>query len=246
MTKPTENLKSVMNYFGITNSELAKALAVDPSLVSRWLNGQRRLGASSISMNALAEYILSLSRFVEDIEWLKAQFERDGLPTDLSTVYHLKQNLIWWLASDGEALQRNLGRMSSPPGEKKSANIKKAIHCYTGSDNRVGIGYLKIALRLAPLFSGLPDESSVDIFLSDDEVGTVVSEDFSRLHLHKNEKKHLRMRLLVCVSGNTRMWRGPVGCRRLLHYPFRIYPLFKHRLQFLSTDSRRHYSVPRR
>lgn len=203
MSNPTENLKSVMNYFGITNNELAKALVVDPSLVSRWLSGQRKLNASSASMDALAEYILSISRRVRDIEWLKSQFERHGLPIDLSSVYRIKQNLIMWLASDGEALRRNLGRMSVP-SVKKSANIKKtAVHSFSESYGAIKIGCLEISLGLEPLFSVLPMGGSVDIFLSNDEVSVLVNEDFSRLLLHKIEEKRLRVRLLVCVSGNT-------------------------------------------
>ncbi|HQI16666.1 MAG TPA: helix-turn-helix transcriptional regulator, partial [Bacillota bacterium] len=94
MTNPVKSLKAVMDYFGITNSELSKAIAVDPSLVSRWLNGQRKLKASSTAMDALAEYILARSKRVQDIEWLKKQFEEGGLPCDISTVYSIKQNLI--------------------------------------------------------------------------------------------------------------------------------------------------------
>ena len=203
MPDTAQNLKSVMDYFGITNSELARALAVDPSLVSRWLNGQRKLNAASVPMEALAEYILSLCRHVHDIEWLKAQFEKDGLPTDLSTVYRVKQNLIMWLASDGEALRRNLGRISSAPNAEKSANIKTEAYFSSESDSAVKIGCLEIALGLAPLLSALPIGSSVDIFLSNDEVAAVVSEDFTRLLLHKIEEKRLKVRLLVCVSGNT-------------------------------------------
>lgn len=203
MPSPAQNLKSVMDYFSITNNELARALAVDPSLVSRWLSGQRKLKASSSAMDSLIEYILSRSKRVHDIEWLKAQFERVGLPIDLPTVYRTKQNLIIWLASDGEALRRNLGRMSSAPGEGKNANVKTATHSSIGSNGGVKIGCLELALGSEPLLSGLPDESGVDIFLSNDEVVSVVSEDFSRLLLHKIEEKHLRVRLLVCVSGNT-------------------------------------------
>ena len=74
-----------MDYFGITNNSLAKALGVDPSLVSRWQSGQRRLTASSAAMDALAEYILTRSQRVHDVEWLKAQFDQFGLSTDIST-----------------------------------------------------------------------------------------------------------------------------------------------------------------
>jgi len=187
VTSPVKNLKAVMDYFVITNSELAKAIAVDPSLVSRWLNGQRKLKASSTAMDALAEYILARSKRVQDIEWLKKQFEEGGLSCDISTVYSIKQNLIMWLSSDGAALRRNLG----------SSSVK-------ASEGLVKTGYLDIALGLEPLLSELPVDSSLDIFLSNDEIAATVSEDISRLLLQKIAVSKLRIRLLVSVSGNAK------------------------------------------
>lgn len=203
MTNPAENLKSVMEYFSITNKELAKAIEVDPSLVSRWISGQRKIKASGTAMNSLAEFILSRSKRVHDIEWLKTQFEKDGLPTDLSTVYRVKQNLIMWLASDGRELRRNLGKDSSAPDMKKSANAKTAVHSYPGSHGEIKIGCLEIALGVNPLLSSLPAGGSADIFLSHDGVSVAINEDFTRLLLHRIEEKNLKVRLLVCVSGNT-------------------------------------------
>ncbi|MEN6314152.1 MAG: hypothetical protein ABFD25_07890 [Clostridiaceae bacterium] len=202
MPHAAQNLKTVMGYFSITNSELSRALAVDPSLISRWLNGQRKLNAASISMDALAEFILSKSKRVHDIEWLKAQFEKDGLPTDLSTVYRIKQNLIMWLASDGEALRHNLGKTPSMPCFQKNV-IKTPAHSAIYTEGAVKIGCLELALGLTPLLSVLPGGSGVDIFLSNDEVMTIVAEDFSRLLLQTIGEKQLKVRLLICISGNT-------------------------------------------
>jgi len=193
-----------MDYFGVTNSELSRALAVDPSLVSRWLNGQRKLSAASVTMDALAEFVLSRSKRVHDIEWLKTQFEKDGLPTDISTVYHIKQNLIMWLASDGEALRHNLGKSPSMPPYLQKDMIKKApAHSTIYTEGMVRLGCLELALGLEPLLSLLPDGYGIDIFLSNDEIVTIVAEDFSQLLIQKIEEKQLKVRLLVCVSGNT-------------------------------------------
>ncbi len=193
-----------MDYFGITNRELAGALGVDPSLVSRWLNGQRKLKAASGTINVLAEYILTSSRRIHDIQWLKTQLERDELPVDLSTVYRIKQSLILWLASDGEDLRRNLGETSSPPeGQKGQAEKKPAPLSHIARDT-VKIGCLELVLSLEPLLSGLPRDASADIFLSHDEIGVMINEDFSRLLLKTIEEKHLKVRLMICISGNTR------------------------------------------
>lgn len=68
MTQSTENLKAVLDYYSIAQNELAQALDIDPSLVSRWLSGERRLRASSPQMDALAEYILTHSKRIHDME----------------------------------------------------------------------------------------------------------------------------------------------------------------------------------
>lgn len=49
MTQSTENLKAVLDYYGIAQNELAQALDIDPSLVSRWLSGGRRLLMSELT-----------------------------------------------------------------------------------------------------------------------------------------------------------------------------------------------------
>ncbi|NLT97591.1 MAG: helix-turn-helix transcriptional regulator [Christensenellaceae bacterium] len=202
MIKSTDNLKAVLDYYGIAQNELAQALDIDPSLVSRWLSGARKLRAASPQMNALAEYILAHSKRVHDMEWLKAQFEAASLPTDLSSVYRTKQNLIMWLASDGENLRRNLG--GSPPGTAaKSLAPKKLQTIARSGDNAVKLGCLDMALELESILSGLSPKSTVNIFLSSDQITTTVNEDIAALLLRIIKKNDLKTRLVVCVSGDT-------------------------------------------
>jgi len=40
----------VFEYYGIAQNELAQALGIDPSLVSRWLSGECKLRAASATM----------------------------------------------------------------------------------------------------------------------------------------------------------------------------------------------------
>jgi hypothetical protein len=155
-------------------------------------------------MDALAEYILARSKRVHDIEWLKAQFEENGLFTDISTVHHIKQNLIMWLASDGENLRRNLVGFQSLQVTKERPKKKTRTLHVQASDSLVKIGYLDIALGLEPLLSVLPDESNMDIFLSNDEIATAVIEDISSMLLYIIAQRKLHIRLLVCVSGNAK------------------------------------------
>lgn len=210
MTSPIENLKAVIEYFRINKNEMARALGVDPSLVSRWLSGERKLRATSPQMDALAEYILARSKRVYDMEWLKAQFEAAGLPTDLSSVYRTKQNLIMWLASDGENLRRNLGSLP-PTAAAKSAMQKKLRTVMCPGDSAVKLGCLDIVLELEPILSGLPGKSAVNIFLSSDQIATVVNEDVAALLLRMTVKDDLKIRLVVCVSGDTQAMSELIG-----------------------------------
>ncbi|MEA4896181.1 MAG: helix-turn-helix transcriptional regulator, partial [Oscillospiraceae bacterium] len=202
MTQSTENLKTVLDYYGIAQIELAQALGIDPSLVSRWLSGKRRLRAASPQMDALAEYILAHSKRIHDMEWLKARFEAAGLSTDLSSVYRTKQNLIMWLASDGENLRRNLG--SLPPRIVSGSPANRKTQMLVRPDNSaVRLGCLDMALELEPILSCLPNKSAVNIFLSNDQIATIVNGDIAALLLRMIVKKNLSARLVVCVSGDT-------------------------------------------
>jgi len=80
MNNPSKNLKMVLEYLGITNLALAKALDIDPSVISRYLTGKRRLLAASPQMDAIAEYILARAQRVSDVEWLKDRFRRWDCP----------------------------------------------------------------------------------------------------------------------------------------------------------------------
>lgn len=209
MTNPGKNLKSVIEYFGVSKNEMARALGVDPSLISRWISSERRLRAASPQMDALADYILAHSKRIHDLEWLKAQFEAEGLPVDISSVYRARQNLIIWLASDGEALRRNIG--GQPPAAAKTAAPRKPRTASLKEDSAVRLGCLDIALELEPILSGLPAKSAVEIFLSSDQIATVVNEDIATLLLRSIEKNDLNVRLIVCVSGDTQAMSVLIG-----------------------------------
>jgi transcriptional regulator with XRE-family HTH domain len=202
MRKSADNLKAVLDYYGIAQNELAQALNIDPSLVSRWISGERKLRAASPQLDALAEYILMRSKRVYDMEWLKAQFDAAGLPTDLASVNRTRQNLIMWLASDGDNLRRNLGGSPTEPvGKKPVPEELQAVS--RRADSSAKLGCLDIALELEPILTGLPPQSSVNIFLSTDRIVTAINEDIAALLLRMIKKNNLSIRLVVCVSGDT-------------------------------------------
>jgi len=204
MATPNKRFRAVLEYLGITNVELAKALDCDPSLISRCLSGQRALKAASLQMDAIAEYILSRAKRMQDVDWLKARFLEAGLPTDSSTVYRYKQNLIMWLATDGETLRNNLGR-SLPgdvagifPTEKKQEELHAAM-----AENDVKIGTMEIVFALSPALAMLPKGSLVRIFLSNDRLRIATDGDVAALFREMIAANDLHIQMVVCVSGDT-------------------------------------------
>ncbi|MGJ4848752.1 helix-turn-helix domain-containing protein [Bacillota bacterium Meth-B3] len=205
MREPNHNLKSVLEHLGLTNLAVAKAIGVDPSSVSRILSGQRRLPAASPQMEALADHILVQSRRVADMDWLKAQFQAAGLPTDISTVYRFKQNLIMWLATDGKKLRRNLGASlpSDIAGGAPRAPKQTAPEA-SSAQSDVKIGLVEIVFALRPALAALKKGEAVNIFLSNDRLTTVTNEDVSALVCRMIAENGLYVNMVVCVSGDTR------------------------------------------
>ena len=204
MRTPNNNLKAVLEYFGLTNLAVSKATGIEPSSISRIVNGQRRLLAASPQMEALVSYILSQSQRVADMDWLQEQFQAVGLPTDISTIYRFQQNLIMWLATDGNKLRRNLG--GSLPGDIAGSAPpmrKPAPHEDEPSGSDVKIGIVQIVLALRPELATLPKGATVNLFLSSDKLATAANEDFSALLDEMITANDLQVNMIVCVSGDT-------------------------------------------
>jgi hypothetical protein len=193
---PNRNLKSIFDYLGLSNIEVAKSLHYDPSLISRYLSGQRHLKASSPQLDAIAELILARSQRVRDVEWLTEQFVASGLPTEMATVYRFKQNLIMWLATDGDTLRHNLSGDSRKELLKPEPTVVR-------QDGLVCAGTLQIAMELQNVLGGLPRGTVADMFLSSDQLSTIVDADIIALLMNIIEKNDLRIRMVVCVTANT-------------------------------------------
>ena len=204
MATPNKNLKTVFEYLGLTNLAVSKALNLDPSLVSRYLSGHRQLKAASPQMDAIADFILESGRRVQDVEWLKQQFAAAGLPTELSTVYRLKQSLVLWLATDGDTLRRNLGPSlpgriaNAAPPAKKPERAGVSVQ-----DNDTKTGCLEIVFALRAALATLQKGATVGVFLSSDRFAAAVNEDVSTLFLEMISANDLRLNMVVCVSGDT-------------------------------------------
>ena len=75
------NLKNVLTRFELTNLDLARATGLDPSLISRYISGNRKLKRSSRQAGDIAEFLLTLADTSERIDWLRSMYS----PGDFKT-----------------------------------------------------------------------------------------------------------------------------------------------------------------
>lgn len=188
---PNRRLRAVFDRLNLANVELAKAVGLDPSLVSRYLSGQRALRAASPQLDAIADFILARTERGADAQWLMARFAEAGLPADIETVCRLKQNLVLYLASDGETLLKNLG-----------APLPAA-----GASPDEGLGAPDVARALAAALDSAGEVSRADLFLSADRVRAAVDREVAELLLARAG----RLRIVVCVSGDTSAMSGLIN-----------------------------------
>lgn len=103
-------LALLLKQLNISNAKLSKALNVDPSLVSKWINGKRVLSANSIYIIQIAEYFLKypFDEYQQSLllELLKAEFPSLNLE-----VYEVRrQALINWLRGQEDSFRNSLNR----------------------------------------------------------------------------------------------------------------------------------------
>ena len=98
------NLKTVITKFELTNLDVARATGLDPSLISRYISGNRKLKRSSRQAGDIAEFLMTLADTSERIDWLREQLENAGFSTDITSVMSMKNNMIQWISQDGELI----------------------------------------------------------------------------------------------------------------------------------------------
>ncbi len=202
MKENAKNLRRILNYFDIKNNMLAKALSVDPALVSRWLNGSRQLSATSESMDKLCNYLLSKTTGLDDMEWLKGQFQKSGLATEMTSVGVIKQNLIIWLASDGENLKQSFGKLLQKSISELSGDIDQAVQ--SANDYQVRTGFIDIAFCLDNILQTVTAGTSIDIHMTREDVVTITHNGVSSVLMKHIAERNLHIRLLISLSNDTK------------------------------------------
>ncbi len=107
-------LALLMSIFNVNTRGLARAIHVDPSSVSRWINGKRSLTANSDYLNKIADYFVHVSSFEKQKLKLKELMFSD---TDLQGISSEKlvQSLMEWLLSDEAPDPVQAGTMKQEP-----------------------------------------------------------------------------------------------------------------------------------
>jgi transcriptional regulator with XRE-family HTH domain len=194
MNKPAVNLKRLLEYLNISNAYLAKSIIVDASLISRWLNGHRRLKLSSEFMDKLSDYLLNRVLAADGLDWLKRQMELDGLLIDYTLSGELQNGLKLWLSTDGE----NMVRVFNRPSVSAGKDVLNA------AENRVQTGYAEIAMFIETTLNKISEGSQISIHLSNEDTGILLQESIRHTLLDSISHRNLKIRLLISLSNNTR------------------------------------------
>ena len=201
-----------MEYYDIQNRELAQAINVSPSMVSNWVQGKRALRASSGSVMAIADYILSKRLLTSrDITWMNKQFEQAGISTDFNSTTDIKRSLIIWLSDDGPEVLEIFKRTGSihiknkhldSSGSQYLHSIGPAGRIYS-NDYSVRAGTLDISLRLGRIFETIAENVTIDVCLSSETASTIMEDVFINEIIKAFKEKGLRIRMLVALSSNS-------------------------------------------
>ena len=181
-----------MEHLDISNIALAKALNIDPSLISRWLTGKRQIKLSSEALNKVSDYLMDKIQSMNYSDWLKRQMELDGLVFDYASSGDLLKGLKIWLASDGHDVSKTVDIIYST-GTSAAAD----------SENRVKTGFVEISVFLNEVLALLPDNSKIDIHMSNEDAGLLLHESISRILFDSILEKRFQVRLILSLTSNT-------------------------------------------
>ena len=197
MTGISSNLKTVLSTFQLTNLDLAKATGIDPSLISRYISGNRKLKQKSKQAEDIAEFLLTKADTVERIDWLRDQFAQFGLSEGMNSVLAMKRNLVLWISSDGEVPADNGGEAYE--GEEPAEEAKEGE-----KDNDLKYVILPITDAMLAEFREVPDGEQVDIFLTSDRLGTFTDPVFAGMLHEVLSGRSFTINIVIGVSGDTR------------------------------------------
>ena len=195
MGKTSTSLGKILRHLKISNSNLAKSIIVDASLISRWINGQRQLKLSSDNLNRLTDYLMDKILRTNNADWLKRQMEADGFALKCVSSADLQKALKIWLSSDGDDVSKTLNLLQTNENSKENPISKP--------DNNVKNGYAEIAAFLEAMLGSLPDDAEMDIHISNEGSGLLLDDDTHKILLRAILTKKIRVRMIISLTSNT-------------------------------------------
>jgi transcriptional regulator with XRE-family HTH domain len=119
-----DKLSWLMKNFNISNNKLAKAISIDPSLVSKWVNGKRVPPVKSPYIIQIAEYFLKFSHDEYKPALLLELLAEEFPHLNLEHYVARRRALIEWLSGQG----------ASSRGQLKSINSREKAKTMTSND----------------------------------------------------------------------------------------------------------------
>lgn len=189
-------LKTLMSLLDVSNARLAKAMSVDPSLISRWLSagcGKRKAAQHS---QALGRYFAGQRMNPETASRLRAELGcAPGTPITADVIAD-------WLCPDQgaeeyasmlvvDSFRRSITGTPAPVQERGNFSL-----CEGGP---------QIAAALKEKLSGIPVGSRIEIYLSSETLACAVDPDILPVLVEAFESRQLKGRLLVQSANNSAM-----------------------------------------
>ena len=97
-------LDFLIKTFSINNSKLARAINVDPSLISKWRNGSRPLTPSSTYIPLIADYFLNIASLQNQKNTLMKLLSRSAADSGEYNSSQIRQLFMDWFFSDEAAV----------------------------------------------------------------------------------------------------------------------------------------------
>ncbi len=200
-----KKLRMLFAQFALKGKDVAEALALDPGLVSKWLNGKRMLRIDSGNMERMIDFLLSCELTQARISWLRETLREDGISSEFGSSADFKLGLTLWLADENDPSIRFLAARIA---NDEQSDVSSEKYRFPGNEGvRVTrrefvcrVGAEEISMQLSAM---LEDCSGfIDIHLSSEDAAAVVAPPI-RNALETAMRQGKKMRMLAAVSGRT-------------------------------------------
>lgn len=204
-----------MEYLGLTNASLAKAIGVDSSLISRWRNGERSIAGNPEYAVLIARYLVPRIANPADRIWLKRRIADDlGIPES-----QLEGDLVPYAA---QWLFPGRARLLNDPPREEAAvllvsSFAEAVTAESGSQRQgidarlhtdsggvvAAVGEQRVEDLLKRCLSEAERDSEVLIYLSSESIRSIRRAGVVAALKAACTEKQLRACMLVQSANNT-------------------------------------------